>query len=86
MTKKELKELLRGNSPKEKHNITSSEFLNIGVFANVSLQMDKNTFDYYYEIDADELLGSKMPEEEYETMRDQGWSLKNNKLIIFLTI
>ena len=84
MTKRELKELLKGNSPKEKHNLNSSEFLNIGRFANVSLLMDKSTFDYYYEIDADELLGSKIPEEEYEAIKDQGWSIKGEKLILFL--
>lgn len=84
MTKNDLKELLKGNFPNEKHNISSSEFLNIGTFANVSLQMDKNTFDYYYEIDVDELLGSKLPEEEYEVMRDQGWVFKGEKIILYL--
>lgn len=84
MTKKELKELLKGNSPKEKHNLSSSDFLNIGRFANVSLLMDKSTFDYYYEIDVDELLASKIPEEEYEVMKDQGWSIKGEKIILYL--
>ena len=84
MIKRELKELLKGNSPKEKHNLSSSDFLNIATFANISLLMDKSTFDYYYEINADELLKSKMPEEEYKTMKDQGWSFKDGKLILFL--
>lgn len=84
MTKNDLKELLKGNSPKEKHNLSSSDFLNIGRFANVSLLMDKLTFDHYYEIDANELLGSKMPEEEYEVMKDQGWSIKGEKIILYL--
>jgi hypothetical protein len=84
MTKKELKELLKGNSPKEKHNLSSSDFLNIGRFANVSLLMDKSTFDYYYEIDINELLGSKIPEEEYEVIKDQGWSIKGEKIILYL--
>ena len=84
MKKKELKELLKGNSPKEKHNLSSSDFLNIGRFANVSLLMDKSTFDYYYEVDIDELLASEMPEEEYTVMKDQGWSIKDGKLILFL--
>ena len=84
MTKKELKELLKGNSPKEKHNLSSSDFLNIGRFANVSLLMDKSTFDYYYEIDINELLGSKIPEEEYEVIKDQGRSIKGEKIILYL--
>ena len=86
MTKRELKELLKDNKTSEKHKVTSSDFCNIGIFVNISLQMDKKTLDYYYEIDADELLSSKMPKEEYEVLRDQGWSFKNDKLIIFLTI
>lgn len=84
MTKRELKELFKGNSTKEKHNLNSSEFLNIATFANVSLLIDKSTLDYYYEIDADELLKSKIPEEEYETMKNQGWSFKDEKIILYL--
>jgi hypothetical protein len=52
---------------------------------NASLLMDKETLDYYYEIDADELLKSKMPKEEYEVMKDQGWFFKNGKIILYLT-
>lgn len=85
MTKNELKEFLKGNSPKEKHDISSSDFLNISTFVNASLLMDKETLDYYYEIDADELLKSKMPKEEYEVMKDQGWFFKNGKIILYLT-
>lgn len=85
MTKIELKELLKDNLAKEKHNISSSDFLNISTFVNVQLKMDRNTFDYYYEIDVDKLLSSKMPNEEYEVMRNQGWVLEDDKLTIFLT-
>jgi hypothetical protein len=48
--------------------------------------LDKNTLDYFYEIDIDELLESEMPDDEYEVLKDQGWSIDRDKLKIFLTI
>ena len=84
MTKNDLKDLLKDNSSEERHKIDAAATVNIGRFAFVSLQMDNKTLDYYYEIDIDELLNSEMPKEEYEVLRDQGWSIKGNKLILFL--
>ena len=84
MTKNELKELLKDNSSEEKHKIDASALVNIGKFSFVSLQMDNKTLDYYYEIDMDDLLSSEMPQEEYEVLKDQGWSIKGNKIINFL--
>ena len=84
MTKDELKTLLRDNNSKDKHHIDIASTVNIGRFAFVSLQMDSKTLDYYYEIDIDELINSEMPKDEYEELRKQGWSVKGNKLILFL--
>lgn len=84
MTKNELKDLLKDNSSEEKHKINASALVNIGRFSFVSLQMDNKTLDYYYEIDIDDLLSSEFPKEEYEVLKDQGWSVKGNKLINFL--
>ena len=77
MTKNDLKELLRDNNSEEKHKIDASALINISKFSFVSLQMDSKTLDYYYEIDIDELIHSDMPKDEYEVLKEQGWSVIN---------
>lgn len=84
MTKNELIELLKDNKSNERHHISAAALASIIKFANVSLEMDSDTLDYYYEVDIDELIGSEMPEEEYKVMKDQGWSIKKNKLLIYI--
>jgi hypothetical protein len=46
--------------------------------------MDNETLDYYYEVGIEELANSEMPYEQYEIMKEQGWSINGEKLIIFL--
>lgn len=67
-------------------SISASALANIMKFVYVRLQMDKNTFDYYYEMNVNELLKSKMPTEELETLKNQGWSFNSDKksLILYL--
>lgn len=84
MTKNELIELLKDNKSNERHPISAAALANIIKFANVSLQMDSDTLDYYYEVNIDELVGSEMPEEEYKVMKDQGWTIKGNYLNILI--
>ena len=84
MTKNELIELLKDNKSDERHHISAAALANIVKFANVSLQMDSDTLDYYYEVNIDELVGSEMPEEEYKVMKDQGWTIKGNYLNILI--
>jgi hypothetical protein len=84
MTKNELIELLKDNNLNEKHHISAAALANIVKFANVSLQMDSDTLDYYYEVDIDELVESEMPQAEFTVMKDQGWGIKNNKLLIYI--
>ena len=84
MTKNELIELLKDNNLNEKHYISAAALANIIKFANVSLQMDSDTLDYYYEVNIDELVGSEMPEEEYKVMKEQGWAIKGNYLNILI--
>ena len=84
MTKNELIELLKDNKSNEKHHISAAALANIVKFANVSLQMDGDTLDYYYEVDIDELVESEMPQAEFTVMKDQGWGIKNNKLLIYI--
>lgn len=84
MTKNELIELLKGNSCEEKHEINASAVVNIGLFTPIALKMDEKTLDYYYELDIDNLVHSKLPQEEYEVLKDQGWSVKGNKIIVYI--
>ena len=81
----ELREALSGNTLSYT-TVNVASMVNIIKFVNVELQMDKHTFDYYYEIDVDKLVKSDMPKEELETLREQGWSFSNDgkSLILYL--
>ena len=46
--------------------------------------MDDKTLDYYYDVSIDELLGSEMPDEEYNVMKEQGWTINENYLKILI--
>jgi hypothetical protein len=84
MTNTELKELFKGNKKSDSKRISAAALANIGKFATVNLRMDDKTLDYYYEVNIDELLESEMPKAEYEVMKEQGWKIKANNLIIYL--
>ena len=84
MTKNELIELLKDNKEDIKNHISAAALANITKFASVSLQMDGDTLDYYYEVDIDELVKSEIPEEEFNVMKEQGWSVKEGKIIIYI--
>lgn len=55
-------------------------------YVNISLKMDNKSLDYYYEIDVDELLESKLPIGHLKTMKELGWAFndKKDKLIVYL--
>lgn len=84
MSKEELKELLKNNSTEVMHELSASDLVDIKEFVNVSLEIDRKTFDYYYKIDIDELLKSEMPTEEFNKLKNQGWSIFEDKVILFL--
>ena len=84
MTKNELIGLFKDNTLRRKHGVSAPALANIIKFATVNLRMDDETLDYFYEVDIDELLESEMPNDEYEVMKEQGWGIKNNKLLIYI--
>ena len=84
MTKEELIELLRGNKLSDSKKISAAALANIIKFAAVNLRMDDKTLDYYYDVSIDELLGSEMPDEEYNVMKEQGWTINENYLKILI--
>ena len=84
MTKEELIELLKENKLSDSKRISAAALANIIKFAAVNLRMDDKTLDYYYDISIDELLGSEMPDEEYNVMKEQGWTINENYLKILI--
>ena len=86
MTKEELKDLLGDKPSLVPRKIMAKTLANLTRFVDVTIKINSETLDYYYEIDADDLVNSKLPREEYDVLKDQGWSLVENKIIIYLTI
>lgn len=78
MKKNELLELFKG-SRMAKKEVSAATVANINRFAEVSLRMDNDTLDYYYEVYVDVLLNSKIPDEELKAMREQGWFMSRDK-------
>lgn len=86
MTIEELKKFLGEKPSLVPRKIMATTLANLTRFVDVTIRINSETLEYYYEIDADDLVSSKLPKEEYEVLKDQGWSFKNNKIIIYLTI
>lgn len=86
MTKEELDEAIGGNKTATRH-ITASELANIMEYVPVELKLDRKTLDNYYRIGISELLNSKMPVSDLNTLKEQGWAYDGNResIIIFLT-
>lgn len=84
MTKEKLLELFKDNKLSDSKRISAAALANIIKFAAVNLRMDDKTLDYYYDISIDELLGSEMPDEEYNVMKEQGWTINENYLKILI--
>jgi len=84
MTKEELLELFKDNKLSDSKRISAAALANIIKFAAVNLRMDDKTLDYYYDVSIDELLGSEMPDEEYNVMKEQGWTINENYLKILI--
>lgn len=84
MTKEKLLELFKDNKLSDSKRISAAALANIIKFAAVNLRMDDKTLDYYYDVSIDELLGSEMPDEEYNVMKEQGWTINENYLKILI--
>lgn len=85
MLLEDLKSGLDGNTLSYS-NIRATELANIMKFVDVKLNIDKTTLDYFYEIYVDDLLRSEIPNDEIETLKNQGWSFSNDnkKLLLYL--
>jgi len=78
MDRKDFIELFKDNR-KAKREISAASIANIHKFAEVSLRMDNDTLDYFYEVYIDDLLGSEIPDEELTVMKEQGWFISKDK-------
>lgn len=85
MTKDEIIELLKDNSSDEKHSISISEFVKISLCVKPALEIDRNTLDYYYKINIEDLINSNLPNEEYQSLKEQGWYVDNDSILLYLT-
>lgn len=75
-----------GNNKLTFSNVKFTELNNIMQYVNVRLCMDSNSLDYLYEIDVSDLLNSKMPSNDLDDLKKEGWSFNNtkDKIILFL--
>ena len=78
MDRKDFTELFKDNR-KAKREISAAAITNIYKFAVVSLRMDNDTLDYFYEVYIDDLLESEIPDEELTVMKEQGWFISKDK-------
>ncbi len=83
MTREEIEGALGGN-PLMRSRITMRAIGDLMHYATPRLLMDKDSLDYYYEVDVDELASSSMPKETLEDLRNDGWSLSEDKARILV--
>ena len=69
-----------------KHSVSAAEISNIMRYADVSLEMDRDSLDLFYSITVDELLSSDMPLSDLDDMKKQGWSFTEDKRHIIVYI
>ena len=65
--------------------IGAAELSNIMDYVGVSLEMDRQSFDYYYNIKVDELLESDMPINDLDDLKEEGWAFDETRqnIVIF---
>lgn len=85
MTLDKLREALKDNKISYS-SVETKELYNLFMFTTVNLQMDMKSLDYYYIMDVEELVNSDMPEDELETLKNQGWAFTEDgkNLVLYL--
>ena len=80
MTKTELKTMIRGSTSKNE-TFPLADLAKLKAIANVALEIDRETNDYYYKVDINDLVGKEF---EYNIITDNGWELSLDEQYIFL--
>ena len=82
MKKVELKALIRSGIRKN-DTLPLADLAKLKQIANVSLGIDRETNDYFYRIDLNDLVGKEF---EYNLLTDNGWelSLDEQQILLFI--
>lgn len=82
MKKDELKALIRSGIRKN-NTLPLADLAKLKQIANVSLDIDRETNDYFYRIDLNDLVGKEF---EYNLLTDNGWelSLDEQQILLFI--
>lgn len=80
MTKDELKMLIRG-STKKNETFPLADLAKLKSVANVVLEIDRETNDYYYKVDINDLVNKEF---DYSIISNNGWELSLDEQYMFL--
>jgi len=82
MKKDELKALIRSGI-KKNDTLSLADLAKLKQIANVSLDIDRETNDYFYKINLNDLVGKEF---EYNLLTDNGWelSLDEQQILLFI--
>lgn len=80
MTKDELKMLIRG-STKKNETFPLADLAKLKSVANVMLEIDRETNDYYYKVDVNDLVNKEF---DYSVISNNGWELSLDEQYMFL--
>lgn len=82
MKKDELKALIRSGIRKN-DTLPLADLAKLKQIANVFLDIDRETNDYFYRIDLNDLVGKEF---EYSLLTDNGWelSLDEQQILLFI--
>lgn len=82
MSKDEIKMMIRG-STKKNETFPLADLIKLKEIANVTLEIDRETNDYFYKVDINDLVNKEF---EYSILTDNGWELSLDEQYIFLFI
>jgi len=80
MTKNELKVMIK-NGARKNNVLPLSDLAKLKSIANVTLEIDRETNDYYYKVNINDLVNKEF---EYSILTDNGWELSLDEQYIYL--
>ena len=82
MSKDELKQIIRNNRS-ENNSLSLSDLYKIKSIANIKLEIDRETNDYYYKVKLDNLVNKTF---DAELLTNNNWKLSTDEEYICLFI
>jgi hypothetical protein len=80
MTKDELKVMIR-NGTRKNDVFPLADLSKLKSIANVTLEIDRETNDYYYKVSINDLVNKEF---DYNILTDNGWELSLDEQYIYL--